>query len=58
MHLSKIKQEPQESLMEFVKRFYQETVPIPDLEDGVAYTSFSNVLKSGRFKFSLADRRR
>jgi len=28
---------------------------IPDLEDGVAYTSFLNGLKSGRFKFSLAE---
>ena len=26
---------------------------ISDLEDGVAYTSFLNSLKSGRFKFSL-----
>ena len=25
-----------------------------DLEDGVAYTSFLNGLKSGQFKFSLA----
>ena len=28
---------------------------ILDLEDGVAYTSFLNSLKSGRFKFSLAE---
>ena len=40
IHLSKIKQGPQESLTEFVKRFYQEVVLIPDLEDRVAYTSF------------------
>ena len=54
IHLSKIKQRQQESLVEFVKRFHQEAVLIPDLEDGVAYTSFLNGLKSGHFKFSLA----
>jgi len=53
--LSKIKQGPQESLTEFVKHFHQEVVLIPDLEDGVAYTSFLNGLKSGRFKLSLAE---
>lgn len=30
---------------------------IPDLEDGVAYTSFLNDLKSGWFKFSLAQQK-
>jgi len=39
-HLSKIKQEQQESLAKFVKRFHQEAVLIPDLEDGVPNTSF------------------
>jgi len=48
------KQWPQESLAEFVKHFHQEAMLIPDLEDGVAYTSFLNGLKSGRFKLSLA----
>jgi len=28
-----------------------------NLEDGVAYTSFLNDLKSGRFKFSLAEQK-
>ena len=55
IHLSKIKQGPQESLAEFVRRFHQEAVLIPELEDGVAYTFFLNGLKSGRFKFSLAE---
>jgi len=57
IHLSKIKQGSQESLAEFVKRFHQEAVLIPDLEDGVAYTSFLNGLKNGRFKFSLAEQK-
>jgi len=57
IHLSKIKQGPQESLAEFVKRFHQEAMLIPNLEDGVAYTSFLNGLKSGRFKFSLAEQK-
>ena len=30
---------------------------IPDLEDGVAYTSFLNGLKRGRFRFSLAEQK-
>lgn len=30
---------------------------IPDLEDGVAYTSFLNGLKSGQFKFSLVEQK-
>ena len=30
---------------------------IPDLEDGVAYTSFLNDLKSGRFKLSLVEQK-
>ena len=30
---------------------------IPDLEDRVAYTSFLNNLKSGHFKFSLAEQK-
>ena len=53
IHLSKIKQGPQESLADFIKCFHQEAVLIPDLEDRVADTSFLNGLKSGRFKFSL-----
>jgi len=57
IHLSKIKQGPQESLAKFVKRFHQQEVLIPDLEDGVAYTSFLKGLKSGRFKFSLAEQK-
>ena len=32
-------------------------VLIPDLEDGMAYTSFLNGLKSGRFKLSLAEQK-
>ena len=56
-HLSKIKQGPQESLVEFVKHFHQEAVLIPDLEDRAAHTSFLNDLKSGRFKFSLAEQK-
>ena len=36
IHLSKIKQGPQESLAEFVKHFHQEAVLIPKLGDGVA----------------------
>jgi len=57
MHLSTIKQGLQESLADFVKRFYQEEVLIPDLKDGVAYTSFLNGLKNGRFKFSLTEQK-
>jgi len=30
---------------------------IPDFEDRVAYTSFLNCLKSGRFKFSLTEQK-
>jgi len=30
---------------------------IPDLEGGMAYTSFLNGLKSGQFKFSLAEQK-
>jgi len=30
---------------------------IPDLEDTVAYTSFLHGLKSGRFRFSLAEQK-
>jgi len=56
IHLSKIKQGPQESLAEFVKRFHQEAVLILDLEDGVAYTSFLNSLER-HFKFSLAEQK-
>jgi len=41
-------------LAEFVKRFHQEAVLIPDLEDGVVYTSFLNGL---RFKFSLVEQK-
>ena len=50
IHLSKIKQAPQESLSEFVKKFYL----ILDLKDVVVYTGFLNGLKDRRFKFSLA----
>jgi len=32
-------------------------VLIPDLEDGVPYTSFLNGLKSGHFKFSLVEQK-
>ena len=53
-YLSKIKPGPQESLAKFVKRFHQEVVLIPDVEDRVACTSFLNGLRSRCFKFSLA----
>jgi len=53
--MSKIKQGPQESLVEYVKRFYQEEVLMPDLEDEVAYISFFNGPRSSRFKFFLAE---
>ena len=43
--------------MNFVKHFYEEAVLIPDSEDRVAYTSFLNGLKSGQFKFSLAEQK-
>ena len=58
IHLSKIKQGPQESLAEFVKRFHQEVALIPDLEDGATYTSFLNELKNSRFKLSLAEQKK
>ena len=45
IHLSKIKQGPQESLAEFIKRFHQEAVLIPDLEDEVAYPLFPEQTK-------------
>jgi len=35
----------------------KEAVLIPNLEGGLDYTSFLNVLKSGRFKFSLAEQK-
>jgi len=54
IHLSKIKQGSHESLADVVKCFHKEAVLIPNLEDGVAYTSFLNGLKSRLFKFSLA----
>lgn len=41
-------------MVEIVKRFHQETVLIPDLDDGVSYTSFFNELQNGWFKLSLA----
>ena len=44
-------------MAKFVKRFHKEAVLIPDLEDGVVYTSFLNGLKSGHFKFSLAEQK-
>ena len=53
----KIMQGPQESLAEFVKRFHQEAMLIPDLEDGVAYTSFLKGLKSGCCKFSMVEQK-
>ena len=40
-----------------MKRFHQAAVSILDLEDRVTYTSFLNGLKSGRFKFSLAEQK-
>jgi len=40
-----------------VKHFHQEAVLILDLEDGVTYASFLNDLKSGWFKFSLAEQK-
>lgn len=39
---------------EFVKRFHQEVILIPDMEDRLTYTSFPNGLRNGQFKFSLA----
>ena len=44
-----------EDLKEYVMRFKRETVLIPDLQDGIAYTTFLNGLLPGRFKFSLGE---
>jgi len=55
--LLKIKQGQQESLAEFVRCLHQEAVLILGLEHGVTYTSFLNGLKSGHFKFSLAEQK-
>lgn len=57
IHLSEIKQGPQECLADFIKCLHQEAVLIPNLEDEVAYTSFLNNLKSGWFRFSLAEQK-
>ena len=54
IHLPKVKQGLNVLLAKFVRRFHQEAILIPDLEDEVAYMFFLNGLKNGQFKFSLA----
>jgi len=44
-----------EDLKEYVRRFNHEAALVPDLQDGVAYTTLINRLLPGKFKFSLVE---
>ena len=54
IHLAKIRQLKGEDLKEYVQKFNDEVMLIPNLLDGIPYITFLNGLLPHRFKFSLA----
>ncbi|XP_056685480.1 uncharacterized protein [Spinacia oleracea] len=55
MHLMSVQQQPNESLKEYIKRFNDESLNIPNLQDSVAFTALMTGLKEGsRFRWVLA----
>ncbi|XP_056686050.1 uncharacterized protein [Spinacia oleracea] len=56
MHLMSVRQQPNESLKEYIKRLNDESLNIPNLQDSVAFTALMTGLKAGsRFRWVLAD---
>ena len=55
VHLMSIKQQEHESLVDYIKRFNEESSKISDLQDGVAFTTLMSGLWPGKFRWSLAE---
>jgi len=56
MTLVNLKQNPGESLSDFVARFNVEALSIENLDQGIAMVAFQNALRAGPFTQSLAKR--
>jgi len=56
MTLVNLKQNPGESLSDFVARFNVEALSIKNLDQGIAMVAFQNALPAGPFTQSLAKR--
>ncbi|KAL2893814.1 DExH-box ATP-dependent RNA helicase DExH12 [Bienertia sinuspersici] len=53
IHLMACKQGEQESLGEYIKRFNEKSLEIPNLEDSVAFAALMLGLKPIKFKFNI-----
>ncbi|XP_058082386.1 uncharacterized protein LOC131230483 [Magnolia sinica] len=52
-HLLAIRQGPKESLKDYIARFNEEALQVEDYNDKMALAAVFNVLKEGRFTFSI-----
>ena len=50
-----VRQENNESLSDYIKRFNDESLMVSDLQDGLAFTALISGLLPGMFRWSLAE---
>ncbi|XP_010695404.2 uncharacterized protein LOC104908051 [Beta vulgaris subsp. vulgaris] len=55
LHLMGVKQEKNESLADYNKRFNEESLKVSDLQDAVAFATLMSGLQPGRLRWTLAE---
>ncbi|XP_057247514.1 uncharacterized protein LOC130589900 [Beta vulgaris subsp. vulgaris] len=55
LHLMRVKQEKNESLADYIKRFNEESLKVSDLQDAVAFAALMSGLQPGRLRWTLAE---
>ncbi|XP_048491397.1 uncharacterized protein LOC125492726 [Beta vulgaris subsp. vulgaris] len=55
LHLMGVKQEKNESLADYIKRFNEESLKVSDLQDVVAFAALMSGLQPGRLRWTLAE---
>ncbi|XP_048493937.1 uncharacterized protein LOC125494423 [Beta vulgaris subsp. vulgaris] len=55
LHLMGVKQEKNESLADYIKRFNEESLKVSDLQDAVAFAALMSGLQPGRLRWTLAE---
>ncbi|XP_019106125.1 uncharacterized protein LOC104898895 [Beta vulgaris subsp. vulgaris] len=54
LHLMGVKQDNNETLADYIKRFNEESLKVTDMQDAVAFAALMSGLQSGRLRWSLA----
>ncbi|XP_010692858.1 uncharacterized protein LOC104905902 [Beta vulgaris subsp. vulgaris] len=55
LHLMGVKQEKNESLADYIKRFNEESLKVSDLQDAVAFAALMSGIQPGRLRWTLAE---